>query len=610
MARAVSGVLDTKREVYMQRSKSMAASILASVVAVLAACAGGASSSSSPPLGPESSGGGESSDGGPAPGPAAGYAFPLTLTPLTPPQTGSASISLFYSVTDKNQVGVPGLTCDPPTSTNPNPKCDYVVKEDGLDIDLSESAFQAKPIAGDSLSIPTVLVLDLSGSVLKDNGIAAIKQSASAIVDAMLPEQSMAILTFADTVTTRVGTFTKDKAALKDAIQGITSSDGVSTNLYGALIQALGMWNDGFQQGGMAGKLTAGLAIVVTDGKDDAAAAKAQDVVKARGNKRVFVVGVGASDAVLDAHMGEIANMGMERPSSFADLTKAVSTITSKIQTLNHSIYRASYCSPKRAGQHEFVFTVKGNGAPASASCKPAVFSAGFRCSYPDWAICSETPAGSCCPPDAPYACLSTGICYRSADKAAAACGSSCIACGGTGQAPSGGLPPPGTSIKVSFTASGYKSTQCPEFRGPSCKALDACCATLPPGSTIATQCTQSALSANGEESQCPSQTARFCPTGPECQKVTACCKTFGDSAMASCWNAVWGQSEASCTDYLGKHCDGLGPSCSALRSCCAAKAEPARSSCETSFLSATSYVDPAQREAACDAARPSQSCP
>lgn len=580
--------------------KRLVASSLVVLVGLAAACVGGEN-----PASPQSGDGGTSSSGGPGSvddsgaDASVGRAFPLKLTALSTPQTSTANITLFFSVVDKFGEGVADLKRE-----------DFRYFEDAQEIGIgaAEYDFSVSPLTGQRVNIPSVLVLDLSQSVVDAGALEIVKKTATAIIDGMLPEQTLAIMSFADTVKQRAP-LTADKTVLKNAVASITQADGASTNLYGAVQQAVGMWQDGFSGTSTTGQLTAGLAMVISDGDDTAAAVKLSDVIKARGNKRVVTVGVGDVKA---EPLNAISSTGFHlQNKTFTELEQSIGSLTKKLSTLNRSIYLASYCSPKRAGDHNLVFTVTGNEVSADASCKGATFTPGTQCNIagrPEYTeMCWQSGnKWGCCPDDAPYHCASNNSCYKTAEGAAAECGTSCIACGGTGQ-PSSSRVEDGSAIRVSFTATNYQSTQCPKFRGPECKALDTCCATLP--KTLRTQCENNALSANGNESTCTNYDQQYCPTrGPQCTKQTTCCNTFGDQWGSQCWQNS--TNETSCTQFLSKYCDNIGTSCTALRTCCANKPEPQRSTCEQYYIMARSAADEPTREANCTTYRANQSCP
>jgi hypothetical protein len=578
----------------------------------------------------------ESDDGGPP------LVYPLTLTPLSDALTQTANITLFFSVTDATGAGVPNLSCSSALpSGDAGPHCDFAYLEDGSPLDPTESAFDVQPVSANALKMPTVLVLQTSPSIIQNGELGAFKQAANAIISNLLPQQTLEIMTFADQATPNVRIpFTNDKVALTAAVNAIDSADGTSTNLYGTLDYALGQWTDGFATSGASGQLTAGLLIVITNGSDNAARQTLDSVLQARGNKRVIAIGIGTEQTLDTCALNAIGNEKVIVKPTYQMLSDGVDEVTETVQTLGRSIYTASYCSPKRAsavGQnaHQLTFTVKGNESYNTAVCSNAVFTAseaqactgggspfagdsglGLGTPTPAPTTCSPdagaasgsadstetcgvstlTGEAMCCPANAPYSCSLTQTCYPTAVAAAAACGTSCVLCGGTGQAMQDNQLVPGTQIVVPFNSQSYGSGQCPALWGPQCKALETCCGNIAaPG--FAKSCGNALAGAVGAEAVCTASLGSFCPTGTNCTALDTCCGglTAGSTEQTSCYAdlAAANANEATCASstplfgaYNSTACP-LGPKCLQLQSCCAAlPAADAGSSAQGNCLS------------------------
>jgi hypothetical protein len=408
-------------------------------------------------------GGVSSAQGGAGGAPAPGLAFPLTLTPIGSPLATTAHVSLYFNTFDANNEPVGGLTTT-----------DFVAKEDGAAIDVFESAFQVTKPKG-ALVIPTVLLLDLSRSVVEAGALDELKQAADRIIDDLDPAQRLAIATFAQDITLRQS-FTTDKAALHATIEGITKQDGVTTNLYGALISAYGLWQDGFRKydpDATEPQLVAGLMIPISDGSDTADLATLDDVLTARGTKRTIFIRVGEDNASVPK---QIANAGViTAAGGFSDLTTAVDAATARIAALNDAIYAAEYCSPKRAGSHELVFTVKGNESYVSST--PSTPATGSCSAFKPTKDCQSGFVSCplvCCPQSAPYGCITSTACYATVDQAVQACGAnSCVLCGpvmpgadgsaGQSSGPSGSNRG-NFAIDVDFSATNFTDAQCDDL--------------------------------------------------------------------------------------------------------------------------------------------------
>lgn len=506
---------------------------------------------------------------------AAGPKFPLTLTPLTAAQTKTANMSLFFSLVDANGEPVIGFDGD-----------DFEVREDDAPIAKNESDFQVSALSGQTLDIPTVILLDLSNSTVASGKLGEMKTAATNIVKAALPEQSLALVTFADASSVRVS-FTKDRNAVLAAIDNIKDEDGLSTNLYGAVSEALGLWSDGFVGAGSTGRLTSGFVLVITDGADTAGVKTIDQVIAQRGAKRIITVGV-TNDVNTEA-LQKLGNAGYIPTASFDTLVKDVDKINAASQALGKSIYRASYCSPKLAGKHELLFYPKGNPIPTEGgkTCAPAVFTGPVGCKDPGYVPCGAQGSG-CCGPATPYACAATSQCYATPDAAAEACGKqSCVMCtpyqeGGS----SGSTLAPGPFLEVPFNADGHSTKQCPAAWGPSCKALADCCGTLP--TSTAQQCADKTVALLGEEASCTQSKQQYCPafTG-DCATYKTCCESLTNenertSCLSQATSYATSSNQSACKSSSQQTCPGYGPACTQLKACCATLGNPNdRKDCE-----------------------------
>jgi hypothetical protein len=294
------------------------------------------------------------------------------------------------------------------------------------------------------------------------------------------------------------------------------------------MVQAFGMWQDGFATVGGV-KLTAGLAIVLTDGKDNAGLSTLSDALVARKNKRVVAVAINDPLSPMSVDTNALQQLAAPNGTfvgvqSYATLGTEVKLITDAMSTLGRSIYTANYCTPKLGGtSHELLFTLQGNQSTVNSTCTPATFpSTGpAACAKIDPSYtqaCGYNAARGtnlCCTSTAPFICPAGDACYGTAAEAAAKCGSGtstggCTMCGGTGTGSTQdtGLLA-GTAIRVHFDATIFKAGQCPLFWGPTCKALQTCCQQI--SSTLTPACTNQLLAALGDEATCQSVANQYC---------------------------------------------------------------------------------------------------
>jgi uncharacterized protein YegL len=419
--------------------------------------------------------------------------FPYTLRAIGNPQANTANVSLYFTVNDSNDAPVGGLSTT-----------DFVAKEDGQPLDVFESAFRAEPAAG-RLRVPTVLLLDLSRSVVQAGALGTVKQAAIQVVDSLSSNQQLSVVTFAGEHRVR-SCFDSNIASHRAAINSITEADGIATNLYGSISEAYEMFEDGFylpevdsalngdnytcrlradedrveQSSSDRPSLVAGLVIVISDGNDTAGVSSLSDALGNRENRRTLFIRVGEG---LDANVANsLGNAGViEAAGGFNDLAQAVTNAIQRTEQLNNAIYIAEYCSPKRAGQHNLFFTLAGNepyladngDTDEAVHCRPSLH--GMRNGQ---AICYRSGRNyRTCSPSTPFWCPETEKCYGSAVRAAEVCdeeGGTCVACGvqivddngSEGREGDSGQLSASTGLQLiyQFSASGYSDEQCAEL--------------------------------------------------------------------------------------------------------------------------------------------------
>lgn len=238
------------------------------------------------------------------------------------------NVQILFQVTDYDRNGVSHLTAD-----------DFIVRENGGLID-SEATLK---IDKDSIpfTLKTVLLLDLSRSV--EDFVGQIKNAAISMVNSKLPNQEIAIYTF-DSNTELLQTFTTDGTALVNAINSIPATGLVnSTNLYGAVIDVAGLWEDSYS----IHNIVDGSIIIFTDGRHNATPnLNLGDALDALEGKKVFVAALSSTDldeSSLKSLAGEERYFLAEDISILEDLFANIQT---EITRLSNSIYYMFYQSP------------------------------------------------------------------------------------------------------------------------------------------------------------------------------------------------------------------------------------------------------------------------
>lgn len=143
------------------------------------------------------------------------------------------------------------------------------------------SNLEVRTLGESSVPVGVVLAIDSSGS-MQGGPIEAAKAAAQAFVDQKRPEDQIALITFADTVTVLSG-FTSNKTELTNRIAAIAATGETAYN--DAVVKAIELFN------GADPNLLKN-AIILTDGADTVSVATIDDAIAAVSGSDVKVFGV------------------------------------------------------------------------------------------------------------------------------------------------------------------------------------------------------------------------------------------------------------------------------------------------------------------------------
>lgn len=150
------------------------------------------------------------------------------------------------------------------------------------------------------LAIAVVLAMDVSNS-MKGPALDQAKDAAQQLLTGLAPQDSVAVLAFADTVEVRQG-FTEDKAAAGAAVDSLTASEVGGTSLYEATAQSVDL---------VIGSGSDRLAVILlSDGVDFGSTLSSDDALAmaAAGDLPFFVIALG--DEIDRAYLEELARTG------------------------------------------------------------------------------------------------------------------------------------------------------------------------------------------------------------------------------------------------------------------------------------------------------------
>ncbi len=242
---------------------------------------------------------------------------------------------------------------------------DFEIYEDGSQISNLESQAQIQREPGEFL-YSSVLMLDLSGSILNNADLPKLKEAATTFIDQTMPREGeslygtreMAVYWFDGEQSIHpLVPFSHDGDSLVSGIESINAeiSDDVSTNLNGAVIQGLSVMDTRLQEIRQDSDIaTAGSMVLFTDGTDQAGwvstSAALDSVTKANREHAVFTIGLGGE--IDQEVLQSFGKNGFELAEDSLELNSSFVAVAERLEAETNSFYLLEYCSPKRSGQH------------------------------------------------------------------------------------------------------------------------------------------------------------------------------------------------------------------------------------------------------------------
>ncbi len=285
--------------------------------------------------------------------------------------TAPARVSLFFGIATCAGEPVSGLTADA-----------FDIEEDGKTVSPFESQRTIEP-KGQKFRLDSLLLLDLSGSVLKSGQFPQLKAAAEAYAHAVLDRkddgQRLGLMTFdGRSKPQALVNFTDDESAILSGLASLEIQQ-CTTNAQCATVpdaRTCAGWRCVDDSTNLNGAVEAGLdaldaqlasetdiawrtgaLVLFTDGADEAARVS-QDAALAKvkaSSAHVFSVGLGA-----DADTAALQAFGKDGyfPAAAASgLQSAFTTIATRVTALANRFYLLEYCSPKRDGTHTLKLT-------------------------------------------------------------------------------------------------------------------------------------------------------------------------------------------------------------------------------------------------------------
>jgi hypothetical protein len=236
---------------------------------------------------------------------------------------------------------------------------DFHIYEDGQPVSILES--KQTILQPEVAAIHyTLLLVDMSGSVVDSGDMPALIQAAASFTDRVGPYQKVAVYTFDGSphIAPVVGFGGNARAGI--ASLATRRSRDPSTNLNGGVIEAVRMLNQQMEHAPVP--LRFGTLVVFTDGTDRAHRASPEDVTSALDGAgfETYVIGVGQE--VDKGQLSKIGRSGTFASQNRADIQKGFDEVGARIEASSKRYYLLSYCSPSRAGEHEVEVEASARG--------------------------------------------------------------------------------------------------------------------------------------------------------------------------------------------------------------------------------------------------------
>ena len=247
---------------------------------------------------------------------------------------------------------------------------DFVVFENQEPVSVFESELTMVPTPV-GFALYTILLLDMSGSILHSGELPALQEAVKGFIDAIADNQAISIGIFDGRPNPDiVMLYSQDKTALKKKIDGLSDFEQVdnSTNLNGAILYGLdqsGIVSNLFLEPG----LVVGNLVVFTDGKDQACGnsptscgegyANNVSTVAAVQQSTMWVFSIGLGEETDPDYLASIGKDGHIQVGSGGDIAAAFVEAAGWVEKTSEHLYVLGYCTPKRGGEHHLSVQVR-----------------------------------------------------------------------------------------------------------------------------------------------------------------------------------------------------------------------------------------------------------
>lgn len=215
----------------------------------------------------------------------------------------------------------------------------------------------------------TLLLVDMSGSVVSSPDLPKLVAAAGAFADRVGPYQKLAVYAFDGSphLTPMSGFGAANVRGGIDAL-GVYRPRDPSTNLNGAIVEALRTLDK--QMDAAPVPLRFGTLVVFTDGTDRASRVSSEAVRKALADTEIDVFAIGVGGEINESEVSAIGRSGTFASKNREDIAKGFDEIAKRIEGFSKRYYLFSYCTPARAGEHQVEIQAKKGNASGSITYK------------------------------------------------------------------------------------------------------------------------------------------------------------------------------------------------------------------------------------------------
>lgn len=273
-----------------------------------------------------------------------------------------SNVAVFFTVDTADGKPVPSLGADA-----------FTIYEDGERLSPGE-AEQTVLNPTIAASAYTLLLIDMSGSIVASKKVGDIVNAASKFTERVGKFQKVAVAAFDGSADLfGVVPFTANAKQAQDGLDKLLSfrPRDPSTNLNGAVIEGLRILRRALDDDDKPVKL--GTLVVFTDGTDRAGRVSDDKLRKALAEpayKDFEVYAIGFGDDAATAHLEEVGRTATIKETDTTKLQHVFEHIAAKIEGATQRYYLLSYCTPRRKGTHEVTIEARSHGKRGKLSYK------------------------------------------------------------------------------------------------------------------------------------------------------------------------------------------------------------------------------------------------